>query len=142
MDTWPDDPELQAWRQAYRDLQGRGSPTCPPDDRLIALVLHETPQAERAQLADHIVRCRRCTALSQLLLRVHRALTETLPEPAPPVSATTGRGVQRNGARGDQKTLKPPQQATCSRPNGHDRGGASRGACRSSASGAGEGTAQ
>jgi hypothetical protein len=83
-DTWPDDLDLALWRQTYRGLQGPGSPDCPPDDRLIALVLHEPPRAEREQLADHIVRCRRCTDLYQFLLRVHHDLTEMRPAPPPP----------------------------------------------------------
>jgi hypothetical protein len=82
-DMWPKDLDLQSWRQAYRDLQGRGSPSCPPDERLIALVLHEDQSAEREPLADHLVSCRRCTDFYQLLLRVHRDLRGTLPEPAP-----------------------------------------------------------
>jgi hypothetical protein len=102
MNTRPDDLDLESWRQAYRDLQSRGSPSCPPDDRLIALVLHEDPGVERAQLADHIVSCRRCTALCQILLGVHRDLTGVLPAPVPPESATT------SGERGDQDTPAPP----------------------------------
>jgi hypothetical protein len=84
MDTWPDDLDLASWRQAYRGLQGPGSPDCPPDDRLITLVLHEPLRAEREHLADHIVSCRRCTDLYQLLLRVHHDLTEMRPDPPPP----------------------------------------------------------
>jgi len=82
-DTWPDDLDLALWRQTYRGLQGPGSPDCPPDDRLIAVVLHEPPRAEREQLADHIVRCRRCTDLYQFLLRVHHVLTKSRPNPVP-----------------------------------------------------------
>jgi hypothetical protein len=99
METSPDNLDLESWRQAYRDLQRRGSPSCPPDDRLIALVLHEYPGAERAQLADHIVSCRRCTDLAQLLLRVHRDLTKVLPDPAPSDSSRDpedGRAEQRS----------------------------------------------
>ena len=83
MDTWPDDRDIELWREAYRSLQSHGSPSCPPDDRLIALVLHEHQSAGREQLADHIVSCRRCTDLYQILLRVHRDFTETRPDPAP-----------------------------------------------------------
>jgi hypothetical protein len=89
MDTWPDDRDIESWRQAYRHLQGRGSPSCPSDDRLIDLVLHEHACAEREQLADHIVSCCRCTALCQILLRVHRDLTRVPLAPTPPESATT-----------------------------------------------------
>ena len=81
MDAWPDDLDIESWRQAYRDLQSHGSPSCPPDDHLIALVLHERPCAEREQLADHIVSCRRCTDLYRLLLHVHRDLTDGYPHP-------------------------------------------------------------
>jgi hypothetical protein len=98
MDTGPEDLELESWRQAYRDLQSRGSSSCPPDDRLIALVLHEHPGAEREQLADHIVSCRRCTDLAQLLLRVHRDLTRALPDSVPSESSRVhkdGRAEQR-----------------------------------------------
>jgi hypothetical protein len=55
MEKLPENHDIQQWRQAYRVLQGRGSPHCPGDDRLIALVLYETQDAERAQLADHLV---------------------------------------------------------------------------------------
>jgi hypothetical protein len=91
METWPDELGLAAWRQAYRSLQDAGSPSCPPEDRLIALVLHEPPCAERAELADHMVRCRRCTDLYQLLLCVRH---------------------DRRAARPAQLLPKPPQQAT------------------------------
>jgi len=50
METWPDELDLAAWRQAYRSLQSPGATGCPPEDRLIALVLHEPPCAERAEL--------------------------------------------------------------------------------------------
>lgn len=117
MDAWPDDLDLQAWRQAYRELQGRGSPGCPPDERLIALVLHETQSAEREPLADHIVRCRRCTDLSRLLLRMHRDLAGTFPELAPSQPTTTAEViVQRNGEREDRKAVEPPQQSTGPQP--------------------------
>ena len=84
MDTWPDDLDLESWRQAYRDLQSRGSPSCPSDEHLIAFVLHEDLGAERERLADHVVSCRRCTALYQVLLRVHRDLTGAHTDPEPP----------------------------------------------------------
>jgi hypothetical protein len=98
MNTWPDDLDLQSWRQAHRDLQGRGSPACPPDDHLIALVLHEGWHLDREVLADHIVRCRRCTDLYQLLLRVQRDLREILPELAPSKPATTGEAIVPKGS--------------------------------------------
>jgi hypothetical protein len=91
METWPDELGLAAWRQAYRNLQDPGSPGCPPEDRLIALVLHEPPRAEREELADHIVRCRRCTDLYQLLLRVRHRNRAARPAPllpTPPQQAT------------------------------------------------------
>lgn len=99
MDTWPDDLNIESWRQAYRDLQSRGSPSCPPDNHLIALVLHEHPGTEQEQLADHIVSCRRCTDLYQILLRVHRDLTGVPPAPTPLESATT------SGEREDHMVL-------------------------------------
>jgi hypothetical protein len=113
METWPDDLDLAAWRQAYRSLQDPGSPDCPSEDRLITLVLHEPPHAERAELADHIVRCRRCTGLYQLLLRVRHDRRETRPAPTLPEAATpTERIVETNGERVEQQTPAPPQRST------------------------------
>ncbi len=83
MGSFPDDADLQSWRQAYRATQAPGSPACPTDDQLIAMVLNERHGEDRERLADHIVRCQRCTAAYQRLLRLHRAATEALPE-APP----------------------------------------------------------
>jgi hypothetical protein len=113
METWPDDLDLVAWRQAYRSLQAPGSPGCPPEDRLIALVLHEPPYAERTELADHIVWCRRCTDLYQLLLRVRHDCPAARPAPAPPEAAAPAEGILDNsGERGEQQTPVPPQMST------------------------------
>jgi hypothetical protein len=78
-DEWPDDLEIWRWRQAYRRLQRPESPGCPGDDRLIALVLHESHGAERQRLADHIVSCQRCIFTYQLLLCLQRHISGTLP---------------------------------------------------------------
>jgi hypothetical protein len=113
METWPDDLDLMAWRQAYRSLQDPGSPGCPPEDRLITFVLHEPPRAERAALADHIVRCRRCTSLYQLLLRVRYDHTVVWPAPAPPEAAAPGEGIiEINGEPVEKQTPAPPQRST------------------------------
>jgi len=74
MDTFSNDMDLRGWRQAYKASQSPGSPTCPSDDRLIALVLRELHGEARDSLADHIVRCQRCSATCQMLLRLHRAV--------------------------------------------------------------------
>jgi hypothetical protein len=76
----PEEGEIQQWRQAYRTLQDGGGLSCPADDRLIAHVLHEHHSAEREQLANHIVGCRRCTDRYQTLLRVHRHLVAAVLE--------------------------------------------------------------
>jgi hypothetical protein len=109
METWPDELDLVAWRQAYRSLQDPGSLSCPPEDRLIALVLHEPTHAERAELADHIVRCRRCTDLYQLLLRVRHDRMAARPAPAPPEAAVPAEGIVENkGERVEKQTPAPP----------------------------------
>jgi hypothetical protein len=98
MEKLPENHDIQQWRQAYRVLQGCGSPHCPGDDRLIALILHETQDAEREQLADHLVRCRRCTDLYRTLLRIHHDLMGTLPGAGKSGSATTdgtGEGAEQ-----------------------------------------------
>jgi hypothetical protein len=113
METWHDDLDLAAWRQAYRSLQTPGSPSCPPEDRLIALVLHEPSCAERAALADHIVRCRRCTDLYQLLLRVRHDRRETRPALAPPEAAAPADGIiENNSKRVEKQTPASPQRST------------------------------
>ena len=70
-DPFRNDLDLKAWRQAYRALQAPGSPACPPDDQLIALVLNEVDVGERERLADHIVQCQRCTDTYRLLVRLY-----------------------------------------------------------------------
>jgi hypothetical protein len=121
METWPDDLDLAAWRQAYRSLQSLGSPGCPPEDCLIALILHEPPRAERAELAEHIVRCRRCTDLYQLLLRVHHDRRETRPAPAPPEAAAPVEGIIENsGERVEKQTPAPPQRSPVPKTIGHN----------------------
>jgi hypothetical protein len=75
-----DDPALKAWRQTYRALQGPGSPACPRDDELIALVLNEVDAGERQRLADHIVQCQRCTDMYRLLVRLHPGAAEAQSE--------------------------------------------------------------
>ena len=70
-DPFRNDPDLEAWRQAYRALQAHGSPACPRDDELIALTLNEVDAGERLHLADHIVQCQRCTDTYRLLVRLH-----------------------------------------------------------------------
>jgi hypothetical protein len=118
MDMCPDDLDIESWRRAYRDFQGPGSASCPPDDHMIVLVLHEQPCTERGQLADHIVSCRRCTDLYRILVHVHRGLTGGHDDTVP-----LGSGVapemteQRSGERGDQEAqaaserlARPPHQ--------------------------------
>jgi hypothetical protein len=89
MEKWPEDRDIQQWRQGYRILQDGGGASCPDHDRLIALVLHETQDAERDQLADHLVRCRRCTDCYRTLLRLYHDLTGILPSTGQPGSVTT-----------------------------------------------------
>jgi hypothetical protein len=114
METWPDDLDIESWRQAYRDLQSRGSASCPPDDRLITLVLHGHPCPEREQLADHIVNCRRCTGLYRILLHVHRDLTGKHPDTAPSESTMTSETVvQDSSEREGRDTQAPPQRSIC-----------------------------
>jgi hypothetical protein len=75
-DPLRNDPNLKAWRQAYRALQAPGSPACPPDDQLIALVLNEVNAGERERLADHIVQCQCCTDMYRLLMRLYQGTAE------------------------------------------------------------------
>jgi hypothetical protein len=93
MDDWPDDPEIGTWRQVYRNLQRTGSPACPSDDRLIALLLHDSDHAERELLTDHIVRCQRCTDTYQTLLRVQSDRSTTLQDAASGAAAILGVGM-------------------------------------------------
>ena len=90
-DPFRGDPDLKAWRQAYRALQEPGSPACPRGDELIALVLNKVDAGKRERLADHIVQCQRCTDTYRLLVRLYQDATEaqsegpaaTLPPPEP-----------------------------------------------------------
>ena len=79
-DPFRNDLDLKAWRQAYRALQAPGSPACPPDDQLIALVLNEVDAGERERLADHIVQCQRCTDTYRLLVRLCQGVAEAQSE--------------------------------------------------------------
>jgi hypothetical protein len=79
-DPFRDDPDLEAWRQAYRALQAPGSPACPSDDQLIALVLNEVGAWERQRLADHLVQCQRCTDTYRLLMRLYPGAAEAQSE--------------------------------------------------------------
>jgi hypothetical protein len=88
-DPFRDDPDLEAWRQAYRALQGPGSLACPRDDELIALVLNEVDARERERLADHLVQCQQCTDTYRLLVRLYPGAAEAPSEgpaakPPPP----------------------------------------------------------
>jgi hypothetical protein len=104
MDTWPDHLDMEAWRQAYRDLQSRGSARCPPDDQLIDLALHKHSGNEREQLADHIVSCRRCTDLYRLLVHAHRDLTNGRPRPTLlETDIETEQTRQKSGRRPDKE---------------------------------------
>jgi hypothetical protein len=112
---WP--PE-QAPGGGRREQSHPGSPGCPPEACLIALVLHEPPRAERADLADHIVRCRRCTDVYQLLLRVRHDRTVARPAPAPPEAVTPAEAIiESNGEQAEKQTPEPPQRSTG--PHGH-----------------------
>jgi hypothetical protein len=62
-------------REAYRALQGEGSPACPSDDELAGLVLGEDAEARRTALADHVVSCRRCSESVAILLETHREIS-------------------------------------------------------------------
>lgn len=75
-DPFRNDPNLKAWRQAYRTLQAPGSQACPSDDQLIALVLNEVNAGERERLADHIVQCQCCTDMYRLLMRLYQGNAE------------------------------------------------------------------
>ena len=75
-DPFRNDPDLKAWRQAYRALQAPGSPACPSEHQLIALVLNEVDSGERQRLADHIVQCQRCTDMYRLLMRLYQETAE------------------------------------------------------------------
>jgi hypothetical protein len=66
----PEGHELEEWRQAYRAVQAAGSPQCPTDARLRALIRDALPAAERTPLADHIVQCRQCTDRYQTWIRI------------------------------------------------------------------------
>ena len=59
-------------RETYRVLQAEGSPGCPTDEELAALALGEPEPARRDALADHVVRCRRCSETAGLLLEMRR----------------------------------------------------------------------
>ena len=73
MNTFFNDADLLAWKQAYRVLQAPRSDDCLSDGQLIAHVLNQIQDVDRTRLADHIVRCQRCTDAYQLLLRLPRA---------------------------------------------------------------------
>jgi hypothetical protein len=67
-----DDPEISAWRDAYARIQVDGSPACPSDERLASLALGELVGAERTDLTEHVVSCRRCSRAMKDLLELHR----------------------------------------------------------------------
>ena len=79
-DPFRNDLDLKAWRQTYRAMQAPGSPACPPDDQLIALVLNEVDAGERERLADHIVQCQCCTDTYRLLVRLYPSAAEAQSE--------------------------------------------------------------
>ena len=59
-------------RDAFRGLQTEGSPSCPPDEELVSLVLGEVSRERRDALADHVVSCRRCADGVRILYETHR----------------------------------------------------------------------
>jgi hypothetical protein len=62
--------DLKAWKRAYRSLQAPQSCNCLRDEQFLALILDAIHGAARTALADHIVRCQRCTDVYQWLLRL------------------------------------------------------------------------
>ena len=72
MNTFFNDSDLQAWKQAYRSLQASRSEECLSDEQFIALVMGSIQGVDRTRLADHIVQCQRCTDAYQILLRLAR----------------------------------------------------------------------
>jgi hypothetical protein len=75
MDALPNDADcneadLTAWQRAYRSLQAPRSCDCLRAEQFLALVLEAIHGAARTRLADHIVRCQRCTDVYQVLLRL------------------------------------------------------------------------
>jgi hypothetical protein len=67
------------WRDAYGGLQSDGAASCPDAERLCALVLGEFGQADRLELADHVVACRRCSETMRDLLELHGEAALDLP---------------------------------------------------------------
>ena len=57
---------------AFRALQTEGSPSCPPDEELVSLVLGELTGDRRDSLADHVVSCRLCADGVRILYETHR----------------------------------------------------------------------
>jgi hypothetical protein len=64
---------------AFRALQTEGSPSCPPDEELVSLVLGEVAGDRRNSLADHVVSCRRCADGVRILYETHRETSGTRP---------------------------------------------------------------
>jgi hypothetical protein len=71
----PQDDDLRA---VYAALP-REAGSCPSPEELAALAIGETPEVERARLADHVVACARCAADWRILSETHR---ESAPQPA------------------------------------------------------------
>lgn len=69
----PDD--LAAWRRAYLADLPEGSPACPGEEELAALVLGEVAGDARLRLADHLVACRRCAGIYGTLAELDREAT-------------------------------------------------------------------
>ena len=72
MDTYFNDADLHAWKQAYRALQAPRSDDCLREAQLIDLVLGKIQGVARTRLADHIVQCQRCADAYQMLSRLPR----------------------------------------------------------------------
>lgn len=84
-DTKPATAEERAWRASYQAGMRPGSDDCPRDEELAALVVGEIDPEERAQLAEHIVACRKCAHDYRTLTALHREAGE------PPVEGRSWR---------------------------------------------------
>lgn len=80
-----DAPDRELARAYRASLDAAG---CPDDERLAALVVGELTGDERADVADHVVRCARCAASYRDLLELHAAAGA---EPSPARSPLASR---------------------------------------------------
>ena len=70
MSAAPNAFDLQVWKERYRSVQIERSPDCLSETQFMAMILKRVHGAARRELADHVVACRRCTEIYQLLLRL------------------------------------------------------------------------